>query len=953
MNGKNKPQTRTLFMHRHIGPCESEITQMLASMGFDTLDAFIEKVLPSGLTQEHTLSIGDGCSEQEALIEIAALARENKVAKSFIGLGYHPTHTPPVIARHVLENPSWYTAYTPYQPEISQGRLEALLYFQQMVMDLTGMSLANASLLDEATAAAEAMMLAYRCHQNKRGKVFLVSPDVHPHIQDVVLERARYMGIEVCINEPQDADFTNIFGILLQYPTSTGALFDGADCTARLHQYGGICCVVADLLALTLLKPPGEWGADVVVGSSQRFGIPMGYGGPHAAFFATDERFRRAIPGRIIGISRDAHGEHALRMALQTREQHIRREKANSNICTAQALLANMATFFAMYHGPQGLQAIAQQIYTHTCNLAQGLLQKGYHLMHSTWFDTLTIDHLLNKADILKNAQGAGINLRCDQKDCLSVTLHEITSVDDITQLLALFPVLSNQDGLTTDEPMPKRLQRTSTYLQAPVFNQYHSETAMMRYLYQLARRDLTLAYGMIPLGSCTMKLNAVAEMMPLSWSGFQDIHPFVPVEQAKGYHRLIAQLSEWLCQITGMDTLCMQPNSGAQGEYAGLLCIRKYLQSIEQTQRDICLIPSSAHGTNPASAAMAGFDVKVVRCDKNGNIDLADVQEKIAGYGQRIACMMITYPSTHGVYEAKVRQLCQLLHDIGAQVYMDGANLNAQLGLMQPGFLGADVVHLNLHKTFAIPHGGGGPGMGPIAMKSHLTPFSPGHCFLADKPNAAVSAAPFGSASILTISWMYIRMLGAQGVTQATKVAIANANYIASALSDYYPILYRGQTGYVAHECILDIRGIKTQTGISELDIAKRLIDYGFHAPTMSFPVVGTLMIEPTESENKAELDRFIQAMIEIHQEITQIDQGIWPKDNNPLVNAPHTQQDLMMMDWPYPYDRKTAFFPVPGLEKNKFWPVVKRLNDVYGDRNFCCTTTVKPDCPVKSSVL
>lgn len=926
-----------LFSKRHIGPCENEKTELLQQMGFVSKEDFIQQALPSEIYQKPCLDFESGCSENEALSELKQLAQKNKIARNFIGLGYHPTFTPSVIARNVLENPAWYTAYTPYQPEISQGRLEALLNFQQMVMDLTGMTLANASLLDEATAAAEAMTLAYRVHKNKQGTRFLVAPDIHPQVVDVVCERAKNLNIKIQITDPCRADLTDVVGVLLQYPSSSGALVDYSKCARTLHEQGGVCCVATDLLALTLLKPPGEWGGDIVIGNSQRFGVPLGYGGPHAAFMATHDAFRRSVPGRIIGVAQDIRGARALRMALQTREQHIRREKANSNICTAQALLANMAAFFAIYHGPRGLTEIAQNIYTKTQQLAQGLYAKGYPLLNNTGFDTLSVVCPEYRSVILDAAQQAGINLRCDQDGFLGISLNETTTEDDLKDVLALFPKQSTPEKLEAYIGIPDIFKRQSEFLQHPVFNSYHSETAMMRYLHRLARRDLSLEYSMIPLGSCTMKLNAASEMLPISWPEFAHIHPFAPQNQVTGYTQMIRQLGQWLCAVTGFDSISMQPNSGAQGEYAGLLCIRKYLASIGQGNRHICLIPSSAHGTNPASAKMAGLDVKVVRCDKNGNIDLDHVAEQLAQHADEVACIMITYPSTHGVYESGVVRLCEMIHAAGAQVYMDGANLNAQLGLMQPSALGADVAHLNLHKTFAIPHGGGGPGMGPIGVQKHLTPFLPGHCMLEDKSNPAVSAAPFGSSSILAISWMYMRMLGAQGVTEATQMALLNANYLAHYLGQHYPVLYRSQTGYIAHECILDIRPIKAAVGISELDIAKRLIDYGFHAPTMSFPVAGTLMIEPTESENKKELDRFIQAMVHIRQEITQVEQGHWPKDNNPLVNAPHTAEDLTQMDWPYPYDRNTAVFPIPELKENKFWPVVKRLDDVYGDRNFC----------------
>ncbi|WJM84842.1 aminomethyl-transferring glycine dehydrogenase [Dickeya chrysanthemi] len=936
------------FTERHIGPSATQQQQMLAAIGADSLDELIRHIVPADIQLPQPPAVGDAATESQALAELKAIAGRNQRYKSYIGMGYHAVLTPPVILRNVLENPGWYTAYTPYQPEVSQGRLEALLNFQQVTQDLTGLELASASLLDEATAAAEAMAMAKRVSKLKQANRFFVADDVHPQTLDVVRTRALTFGFEIVTGNAADAvKYDDVFGVLLQQTGTTGELHDYRALMAELKSRKVIISVVSDIMALVLLAAPGKQGADIVLGSAQRFGVPMGYGGPHAAFFACRDEYKRAMPGRIIGVSRDAAGNTALRMAMQTREQHIRREKANSNICTSQVLLANIAGMYAVYHGPQGLKRIAGRIHRLTDILAAGLTARGLTLRHQHWFDTLTVE-VADKAAVLNRALSAGINLRADLDGAVGIALDETTSRYDV---LALFAVLLGDDhGLDIDTldavvsrqsaSIPEALLRSDDILTHPVFNQYHSETEMMRYLHRLESKDLALNQAMIPLGSCTMKLNAVAEMLPITWPEFAELHPFCPPEQALGYRQLITQLSDWLVQLTGYDAVCMQPNSGAQGEYAGLLAIRRYHESRNEGERNLCLIPSSAHGTNPASAQMAGMQVVVVACDKQGNIDLHDLREKAQQAGDKLSCIMVTYPSTHGVYEETIREVCQIVHQYGGQVYLDGANMNAQVGITSPGYIGADVSHLNLHKTFCIPHGGGGPGMGPIGVKAHLAPFVPGHQVVAMDGvltrQGAVSAAPFGSASILPISWMYIRMMGAQGLKQASQVAILNANYVATRLKDAYPVLYTGRDGRVAHECILDIRPLKDSTGISEMDIAKRLIDYGFHAPTMSFPVAGTLMIEPTESESKVELDRFIDAMLAIRNEIDRVAAGEWPHEDNPLTNAPHTQTELAA-DWSHPYSRELAVFPAG--QAHKYWPAVKRLDDVYGDRNLFCS--------------
>lgn len=932
------------FIERHIGPSQEQQDVMLNAIGATSLAELIASIVPADIQLPSPPAVGDALTEHLALAELKAIASQNQRYKSFIGMGYTPVLTPPVILRNMLENPGWYTAYTPYQPEVSQGRLEALLNFQQLTLDLTGLDIASASLLDEATAAAEAMAMAKRVSKLKNANRFFVADDIHPQTLDVVRTRAETFGFDVLVDKAEKVlELDEVFGVLLQQVGTGGEVHDYTDLITRLKNRNVVVSVAADMMSLVLLQAPGQQGADIVFGSAQRFGVPMGYGGPHAAFFAARDEHKRSMPGRIIGVSRDAAGNIALRMAMQTREQHIRREKANSNICTSQVLLANIASLYAVFHGPAGLKRIASRIHRLTDILAQGLQQRGLKLRHDTWFDTLTVE-VSDKAAVLDRALSFGMNLRSDILNAVGITLDETTTREDVVALFSI--LLGEEHGLNIDaldsdaSAIPSAMIRTAPILTHPVFNRYHSETEMMRYMHSLERKDLALNQAMIPLGSCTMKLNAAAEMIPITWPEFAELHPFCPAEQAGGYLQMIGQLSRWLVQLTGYDALCMQPNSGAQGEYAGLLAIRRYHESRNEGGRHICLIPGSAHGTNPASAQMAGMTVVVVACDKQGNIDLHDLRVKAEQAGEALSCIMVTYPSTHGVYEETIREVCQIVHQFGGQVYLDGANMNAQVGITTPGYIGADVSHLNLHKTFCIPHGGGGPGMGPIGVKAHLAPFVPGHSVVEIEGmltgQGAVSAAPFGSASILPISWMYIRMMGAEGLKQASSVAILNANYIAHRLQSAYPILYAGRDGRVAHECILDIRPLKEQTGISELDIAKRLIDYGFHAPTMSFPVAGTLMVEPTESESKVELDRFIDAMLAIRSEIDRVADGEWPLADNPLVNAPHTQME-MVGEWGHPYSRELAVFPAGSA--NKYWPAVKRLDDVYGDRNLFCS--------------
>ncbi len=943
------------FIRRHIGPGQQEIADMLSEVGADSLDDLMQQTVPASIRSEG-LKVGEAQREEVALAELKAVSKENIIFRSYIGMGYSNTFTPNVILRNVLENPGWYTAYTPYQPEIAQGRLQAILNFQQVTIDLTGLPLASASLLDEATAAAEAMALAKRVSKNKKANAFFVANGVHPQTKDVLKTRADMFGFELIYGDSADAANADVFGALLQYPTSSGELIDIRDTIAAVQANKGIVAVATDLLALTLITPPGELGADVALGSAQRFGVPMGYGGPHAAFFATRDDYKRSLPGRIIGVSKDTRGKTALRMALQTREQHIRREKANSNICTAQVLLANMASFYAVYHGPKRLTAIAKRVHRLTDILAAGLSQKGAELAHTTFFDTLSVK-VSNKQSVVDAAVAKQMNLRTDQEGVVGVSLDETTTRADVADLFNV--LLGEGHGLDVSildthiidngsDSIPANLTRTSEFLTHPVFNQYHSETEMLRYIKSLENKDLALNHSMISLGSCTMKLNATAEMIPVTWPEFGQLHPFAPLEQAKGYTKMLDELSEWLIDVTGYDALSMQPNSGAQGEYAGLLAIQRYHESRNEGHRNICLIPQSAHGTNPASAQMVSMKVVVVNCDAKGNVDINDLRSKAQEMKDKLSCAMITYPSTHGVYEETIREMCDIIHENGGQVYLDGANMNAQVGITSPGLIGSDVSHLNLHKTFCIPHGGGGPGMGPIGVKSHLAPFLPSHSIIKLKAagtnddlgnNSAVSAAPWGSASILPISYMYIKMMGSEGLKMATEVAILNANYIAAKLEGHYPILYKGRNGRVAHECIVDLRQLKEASGVTEVDIAKRLNDYGFHAPTMSFPVAGTLMIEPTESEAKAELDRFIEAMVCIRHEIAKVESGEWDATDNPLHNAPHTLADMIDDKWDRGYSRQLAAYPVPAVAANKFWPTVNRIDDVFGDRNLICS--------------
>ncbi len=939
------------FIKRHIGTTEAQATEMLTYLGVDSMEELIGQTVPESIRLEEGLKVGESRTEVESLSYLKSLAAKNKVFKSYIGMGYHPVHVPNVILRNVLENPGWYTAYTPYQPEIAQGRLQSLLNYQQMCMDLTGLDLASASLLDEATAAAEAMALAKRVSKAKKANIFYIADDVHPQTIAVVETRAEMFGFEVLVGPAADAAKHDIFGCLLQYPTTTGQVNDISGIIAEVQDKKAIAAVAADIMSLVMLRAPGDLGADVVLGSSQRFGVPMGFGGPHAAFFVTRDAYKRSLPGRIIGVSKDRRGNPALRMAMQTREQHIRREKANSNICTAQVLLANMAAFYAIYHGPEGLKTIANRIHRLTDIFAAGIKEKGIGLVNNTWFDTITFN-TTDKDAIVERGLAAGLNFRTDLDGALSVSFSETTTREDVAELFDV--VFGEGHGLDVEAldqkviaggntSIPANLLREDAILSHEVFNSYHSETEMLRYIKRLENKDLALNHSMISLGSCTMKLNATAEMIPVTWPEFSNLHPFVPSDQAQGYSAMINELSDWLVDITGYDEVSMQPNSGAQGEYAGLVAIRKYFESRGEAHRNICLIPSSAHGTNPASAQMASMKVVVVNCDKNGNIDVADLKAKAEEMADNLACLMVTYPSTHGVYEETIREICDIIHQNGGQVYMDGANMNAQVGITSPGYIGSDVSHLNLHKTFAIPHGGGGPGVGPIGVKSHLAPFLPSHPVTGVEGvpdgNGTISAAPYGSGGILPISWSYIAMLGSEGLRQSTETAILNANYLTKKLSEHFPILYSGRNGRVAHECIVDLRPIKESSGVTEMDIAKRLMDYGFHAPTMSFPVAGTLMIEPTESESKVEIDRFVEAMVSIRKEIAKVESGEWSVDDNPLHFAPHTQEDVLGNDWNRSYDRMYAAFPVASVAKDKFWPTVCRIDDVFGDRNLVCS--------------
>jgi glycine dehydrogenase len=935
--------TRNEFIDRHLGPRDTDIAVMLDSLGFDSLDALTNSVVPASIKGTQALELPEGLGEAEALSELKAIAARNQLFTSCIGQGYYATHTPTPILRNLLENPAWYTAYTPYQPEISQGRLEALLNFQTLVIDLTALPIANASLLDEATAAAEAMSFCRRLSKNKSSRAFFASQHCHPQTLDVLRTRAEPLGIDVVIGDEQHLDDPDrYFGALLQYPASTGELVDYRALVERLHAAHALVVVAADLLALTLLTPPGEFGADVAIGSAQRFGVPLGFGGPHAAYFATREAFKRDMPGRLVGVSVDRHGQPALRLAMQTREQHIRREKATSNICTAQVLLANMASMYAVYHGPQGLTRIALRVHRLTAILAAGLRELGANVEHGAFFDTLSLTSGERTAPLHARAREAGINLREIDAERLGLSLDETSTPNLVERLWAVFAegsqTLPHFTALAaaTPDALPSELLRTSRFLEHPVFNRYHSETELMRYLRRLADKDLALDRSMIPLGSCTMKLNAASEMLPISWPEFSQLHPFAPSEQSQGYRQLTDELEAMLCAVTGYDAVSLQPNAGSQGEYAGLLAIRAYHRSRGEGQRDLCLIPASAHGTNPATASMAGMRVVVVACDTQGNVDIEDLRAKAEAQSAQLAALMITYPSTHGVFEEGIGEICRIIHEHGGQVYIDGANLNAMVGLCAPGHFGGDVSHLNLHKTFCIPHGGGGPGVGPVAVKSHLAPFLPGHAHL-QRQEGAVSAAPYGSASILPISWMYLKMMGGAGLTRASQLAILNANYIARRLEAHYPILYSGSHGLVAHECILDLRPLKDSSGISVDDVAKRLVDFGFHAPTMSFPVAGTLMIEPTESESKEELDRFCAAMIHIRQEIKAVEKGELDPEDNPLKNAPHTAAELVG-DWMHFYSREQAVFPVRSLIENKYWPPVGRIDNAYGDRNLVC---------------
>jgi glycine dehydrogenase len=938
-------EPRDAFVHRHIGPDADEQAAMLQTLGYDSLDALISAAVPAAIRDRDALPLAPPLPEADALARLRTLAERNEVFTSLIGLGYHDTITPPVIRRNVLEDPAWYTAYTPYQPEISQGRLEALINFQTVVSNLTGMELANASLLDEGTAAAEAMAMLQRVNAG-RADVFLVDAGCHPQTIAVVRTRAEPLGIEVRVGDAYAADATSgCFGVLLQSPATGGEVRDLRSVIAAAHDHGALVAVATDLLALTLLVPPGEMGADVVVGNSQRFGVPLGFGGPHAAFFATRDRYKRTLPGRLVGVSVDSEGRTAFRLTLQTREQHIRREKATSNICTAQVLLAVIAGFYAAYHGAGGLRTIARGVHRLARILAAGLERAGVAVGDGVFFDTIAVRVPGRAGAVASAARSRRINLREVDADTLVIALDETTTPSVVEAVWEAFDISADFDALESEigDGIPRELLRTSPFLTHAAFTSHHSEHQMLRYLRRLADRDLALDRTMIPLGSCTMKLNATAEMEPISWPEFARIHPFAPIEQARGYVELFADLERWLAVMTGYDAVSLQPNAGSQGEYAGLLAIRKYHASRGETDREVCLIPASAHGTNAASAAMAGMRVAVVACDDHGNVDLDDLKAKAVEHSERLAALMVTYPSTHGVFEEQIREICAVVHEHGGQVYLDGANLNALVGVARPGAFGADVSHLNLHKTFCIPHGGGGPGVGPIGVGAHLAPFLPNHPL---RPEAGpsngigpISAAPWGSAGILPIPWMYIAMMGGEGLTRATQVAILNANYLARRLSEHYPVLYSGAHGLVAHECILDLRPITRETGVTVDDVAKRLIDYGFHAPTMSFPVAGTLMVEPTESEDLAELDRFVDAMIEIRDEIRRVGAGEWPADDNPLVRAPHTATDVATDEWSRSYSRDRAAFPVDSLRRTKYWPPVGRIDSAYGDRNVMCS--------------
>jgi glycine dehydrogenase len=945
-------EMRSDFVRRHIGPGEGQIAEMLSALGLESLDELITSAVPDSIIDEDPLDLPPIKSERATLRYLRKMSERNRVFISMIGMGYYGTVMPKVILRNVMENPGWYTAYTPYQAEVSQGRLEVLLNYQQMVMDLTGMELANASLLDEATAAAEAMAMANRVYKGKCNS-FFVSADCHPQTIAVVKTRAGSMGLEVIVGDPfKELSEHDVFGLLLQYPGTYGDTHDFRALVDQAHDEGALVTVSSDLLALCLLAPPGEWGADIVVGSSQRFGVPMGYGGPHAAFFATREAYKRSMPGRLIGVSVDAQGRPALRMALQTREQHIRREKATSNICTAQVLLAIIAALYAIYHGPDGLRMIAGRVHRMTRILAEGLRRLGFEVETEAFFDTIVVRTPGQAARIAAKARESRINLRFIDANRLGISFDETVKRGNLQALWRVFATKADQlldiDRLDTEveDCIPAALSRSSDFLTHPVFQLYHAETEMLRYLRWLAAKDVGLDRSMIPLGSCTMKLNATTEMIPVTWRQFSAMHPFAPLDQTQGYQQLAEELEEMLCAVTGFDAISFQPNAGSQGEYSGLLVIRKYHEGRGEGYRDVCLIPASSHGTNPASAHLAGLRVVVVNCDERGNVDLDDLKAKVGQHADNLAALMITYPSTHGVYEETFVDICKLIHDNGGQVYFDGANLNALLGICRPGKIGADVAHMNLHKTFCIPHGGGGPGMGPIGVGWHLAPYLPDHPLVSGVNPAAgpegtigtVSAAPWGSASILPITWAYIAMMGADGLKKATQLAILSANYIKHRLAPHYPVLYTGKNGMVAHECIIDLRPLKESSGITVDDVAKRLVDYGFHAPTMSFPVAETLMIEPTESEAKRELDRFCDAMIQIRQEIAEIESGQADSQDNLLRNAPHTHHLLLKGDWTKPYTKEQAFFPLAALREDKYWPPVGRVDNVYGDRHLVC---------------
>jgi len=935
------------FSQRHIGPDADSTRAMLQTLGCETVEALIEKTVPQAIRLRRELDLPEALSESQALADLRAIASKNHVLRSLIGLGYHDTLVPPVIQRNLFENPGWYTQYTPYQAEIAQGRLESLLNFQTMIADLTGMAIANASLLDEGTAAAEAMHLCVNA-KGKEGRMkFFISKECHPQTIAVVQTRAQPIGVEAVVGDHAAvSDWSEFTGALVSYPTSEGAVLDYSGLAESLHKSGALLAVSADLLSLCLLKPPGEFGADIAIGSAQRFGVPLGFGGPHAAFFATKDEFKRQIPGRLVGVSRDAHGKPAYRLSLQTREQHIRREKATSNICTAQALLANMAAMYAVYHGPAGLRAIASHVHRLAAALGEGLRELGMEAGDHPFFDTLKVSVPGRAHEVVQAARAKGFNLRLIDPHFVGVALDEKSTFEEVLTLLGAFggPKAARLDSKTLQAAasraeLPKAFQRVSAYLTHPVFNLHHSESEMLRYMHRLQARDLSLTSSMIPLGSCTMKLNATAEMMPISWPEFGGIHPFAPAEQTGGYRKLFQDLETWLSEITGFAATSLQPNAGSQGEYAGLLAIREFHVSRGEAHRTVCLIPSSAHGTNPASAVMAGMSVVAVACDAQGNISVGDLKAKASANAAKLGALMVTYPSTHGVFEESIKEICEVVHHHGGLVYMDGANMNAQVGLCRPGDLGADVCHLNLHKTFCIPHGGGGPGMGPICVAAHLAPFLPGHPVVG-LPKAdtvgPVSAAPWGSASILPISWMYVRMMGPDGLREATTMAILNANYVARRLEPHYPVLYRGGGGMVAHECIIDLRQFKI---VTVEDVAKRLMDYGFHAPTIAWPVPGTMMIEPTESEPKEELDRFCEALIAIRAEIAQIEEGRADKTQNLLKQAPHTAACVAADSWTRPYPRSQAAYPAPWLEEHKFWPAVGRIDNVYGDRNLVCS--------------